>query len=273
MRKPPNETGNDSLKSVRPERSRGGHRSSASSSDASTSLGTNGEGGGHVPVRRCILSGERAPQHLLVRLAVSPDGELAPDVNAKAPGRGAWLGVSRVELEQAIVKGRMKGAVARAFKTGGVSVPDNLPEWIEAQLRQATLDRLGLEARASNLLTGSEKIAERARDGRVGLLLHAADSRPDGRRKLDQAWRVGSDREGSGEGGIVLPVDREALSMALGRSNAVHAAILGEAAAARVLRHLARWLNYTGCSIGAGPANGGGQAATHEEDLRKTAVR
>lgn len=233
--------------------------------------------GDHIPVRRCILSGERAPQHLLVRLAVSPDGELAPDVNAKAPGRGAWLGVSRKELEDAIVKGRMKGALARAFKTGGktggVSAPDNLPEWIEAQLRQATLDRLGLEARASNLLTGSEKIAERARGGRVSLLLHSSDSRPDGRRKLDQALRVGTEREGSGETGLVLPVDRDALSMALGRDNAVHAAILGDKAAARVLRHLARWLNYTGCSNGAAPADGVGKAATHEEDFRKTAVR
>ncbi|WP_420607747.1 DUF448 domain-containing protein [Novosphingopyxis sp.] len=229
------------------------------------------------PIRRCILSGERAPQHLLIRLAVSPDGELAPDVGARAPGRGAWLGVSRGELEDAIAKGRMKGALARAFKTGGktggVTVPDNLPEWIEAQLRQATLDRLGLEARASNLLTGSEKIAERARSGRVSLLLHACDSRPDGRRKLDQALRVGTGREGSGETGLVLPVDRDALSMALGRDNAVHAAILGEEAAARVLRHLARWLNYTGCRNGAAPAYRDGQAATHEEDFRKTAVR
>lgn len=257
MRKPPNDTVDAAVDPV---------------------LAEPGEGSGstrteHDPIRRCILSGERAPQHLLIRLAISLDGELAPDVNAKAPGRGAWLGVSRDELQTAMDKGKLKGALARAFKTGGVTAPDNLPAWIEAQLKQATLDRLGLESRASNLLTGSEKIAERARSGRVSLLLHASDSRPDGRRKLDQALRVGTEREGSGDVGLVLPVDREALSMALGRDNAVHAAILGEKAAARVLRHLHRWLNYTGCSNGAAPADGDGQAATHEDDLRKTAVR
>ena len=251
MRKPPNDTGDERLDTE----------------------GTGKGRGAHVPVRRCILSGDRAPQHLLIRLAVSPDGELAPDIHAKAPGRGAWIGVSRAELEQAIEKGRMNGALARAFKTGGITVPDNLPEWIDTQLRQATLDRLGLEARASNLLTGSEKIAERARGGLVSLLLHSSDAKPDGKRKLDQAWRVGMDREGRGEGGIALPVDREALSMALGRENAVHAAILGEKAAARVLQHLARWLNYTGCSIGAGPVAGTDDAVTDDEDLRKTAVR
>ncbi|MGD9812036.1 MAG: YlxR family protein, partial [Sphingobium sp.] len=45
--------------------------------------------------RRCILSGERASPDHLVRLALSPEGEVMPDVRAKAPGRGAWIGVSR----------------------------------------------------------------------------------------------------------------------------------------------------------------------------------
>ena len=283
MRKLPNDTpdtdlGSASQDQIAPGQTAPGETASGDKNmilpdEGAPSPGSHGHKDRSSPVRRCILSGERAPQDMLVRLAVSPDGMLAPDVNAKAPGRGAWIGVSRSELEAAIEKGRMKGAIARAFKTGGVTMPDNLPEWIETQLRQATLDRLGLEARASNLLTGSEKIAERARGGRVNLLLHTLDSRPDGRRKLDQALRVGTEREGSGDTGLVLPVDRDALSMALGRDNAVHAAILGEKAAARVLHHLRRWLNYTGCSNGAAPADGDGQAATHEDDLRKTAVR
>ena len=225
-------------------------------------------------MRRCILSGDRAPQELLVRLAVSPDGELAPDVNAKAPGRGAWLGVTRAELEQAIEKGRMKGAVARAFKTGGVTVPANLPEWIEAQLKQATLDRLGLEARASNLLTGSEKIAERARGGRVNLLLHSSDSRPDGRRKL---WIRRCAWEPSAKGRAISASSCRWTARPYlwhwGATMRSTPRFWGRRPAARVLRHLARWLNYTGCSNGAAPADGDGQAATHEEDFRKTAVR
>ena len=49
--------------------------------------------------RRCILTGERAAPENLVRLALSPDNCVMPDVRAKAPGRGAWIGVSRAELE------------------------------------------------------------------------------------------------------------------------------------------------------------------------------
>ena len=100
----------------------------------------------HTPERKCILSGEHAARDDLLRLALSPDGEIWPDIRARAPGRGAWLGVDRPTLEKAQAKGRLKGALARAFKTGDISVPENLGERIEAALRQAVLDRLGLEA-------------------------------------------------------------------------------------------------------------------------------
>jgi hypothetical protein len=99
------------------------------------------------------------------------------------------------------------------------------------------LDRLGLEARAGTLLTGSEKIEVAARRGDVHLLLHAAVAGEDGNRRLDQAWRVG---EGDQQG-LVIPVERAILSMALGRQNVVHIALIDRAAAARVGHALARW--------------------------------
>ena len=70
----------------------------------------------------------------------------------------------------------------------------------------------------------------------------------DGRKKLAQAWRVGEDDEGSGREGLVLPVDRGTLSMALGRENAVHLALTDARAADRVLAHLSRWQFFTGWS-------------------------
>jgi predicted RNA-binding protein YlxR (DUF448 family) len=69
-------------------------------------------------------------------------------VRARAPGRGAWIGVSRAELEQAQQKGKLRGALARAFKGAPVTIPEDLGERVEAALRQAALDRLGLEARS-----------------------------------------------------------------------------------------------------------------------------
>ena len=200
----------------------------------------------HTPERKCILSGTHAARDALIRLALGPDGQVAPDVRARAPGRGAWIGVDRATLDAANAKGKLKGALARAFKTGDLNVPADLGARIEAALRQAVLDRLGLEARASNLILGSEKIETAARRGQVALLLHAADASAEGRRKLDQAWRVGSEQEGSGAQGLVFPEGRAILSLALGRENVVHAAIIDRAAAARVNNALARWRAFIG---------------------------
>ena len=208
------------------------------------------------PERKCILSGEHGARGELVRLAISPDGLVLPDIHAKAPGRGAWLGVSRAELETALAKGKLKGALARAFKGAALTIPEDLPQRIEEGLTRALLDRLGLEMRAGHLILGSERIAEHARGGAVELLLHASDASDDGNRKLDQAWRVGREAEGSGETGVVLPLDRAALSVAMGRDNVVHMALADPAAAARVSLALSRLMHFTGPQ--AAVATGGG---------------
>lgn len=205
--------------------------------------------------RKCILSGDRADPDMLVRLACGPNGEILPDIRAKAPGRGAWIGVSRTELEQALAKGKLKGALARAFKTGDLQIPGMLPGLIEDGLRKALLDRLGLEAKASMVLTGSEKIDVACRKGQVQLLLHAADAAADGNRKLDQAFRVGQEAEGTDLAGIVLPVDRQALSMAMGRDNVVHIAVTDSRAASRLRAAIGRLESYLGCANGA-PVHG-----------------
>ena len=196
--------------------------------------------------RRCVLTGEIAPRDALVRLALSPDDEVLPDPRAKAPGRGAWLGVDRAGLTAAMANGKLRGALARAFKGGGLIIANDLPERIEAALRRAALDRLGLEMRSGRLILGSDKIANEARMGKVAALYHAADASVDGARKLDQAWRVGLEEEGSGRTGTRLPLDREALSVALGRENVVHLALADAQSAGRVAIAMGRLQSYLG---------------------------
>ena len=198
------------------------------------------------PERRCILSGEHGSRDELIRLALSPDGELAPDVLARAPGRGAWIAVSRADLEKATGNGKLRGALARAFKGVPVAIPADLSERIELALVRALTDRLGIELRSGNVVLGGEKIAQAARSGAVAALYHAADAREDGSRKLDQAWRVGEEAEGSGMQGTILPLDRAALSVALGRDNVVHLALTDSAAAQRVAAPLQRLMRFLG---------------------------
>jgi len=213
-------------------------------------------------IRRCILLGDRALRETLVRLALSPDGAVHPDVRAKAPGRGAWIGVTRIELDTAIAKGKLKAALARAFKTGPIAIPDDLSDKIASALERAVLDRLGLEARTGNLLTGAEKIETAARSGKLHMLLHACDAGSDGNRKLDQAWRIGNDEEGSDLRGLVLPVPRTILAVALGRQNVVHIGLTDPDAAGRVRDSLHRWLHFIGPDPTPAPCETASQGAS-----------
>ena len=209
-----------------------------------------------APERRCILSGSNAGRDAMLRLAMGPTGPDAqhvvlPDPLARAPGRGAWIGVDRAALTTALANGRLRGALARAFRTGALAIPDDLPDLAQAGLTRALTERLGLEFRAGRLILGSDRIARAARDGKVAALFHAADASDDGARKLDQAWRVGMEAEGTGKAGLRLPLDRATLSVALGRDNVVHLALTDAGSAQRVTTSLQRLLNFLGA-----PADG-----------------
>ncbi|MFM9979052.1 MAG: DUF448 domain-containing protein [Sphingomonadaceae bacterium] len=212
--------------------------------------------------RTCILGRTHGQRERLIRLALAPDGTVLPDIRAKAPGRGAWIGVARPALETALAKGKLKGALARAFKTADIAIADDLPQRVEDALRRDALDRLGLEARASTLVTGAARIDETARAGKVALLLHAADASTDGRRKLDQAWRVGQDEEGSGRQGVALAADRAILSAALGRDNVVHIGVTDARAAARVALALDRWHGFIGLPLTGWPCASDAQGSS-----------
>jgi uncharacterized protein len=218
----------------------------------------------HVPERTCVLTRRKGTRDRLIRLALGPDGDVAPDVRARAPGRGAWISVGRAELDEANAKSRLKAALARAFKTDKLQVPPDLGEQTERALRQAALDRLGMEARAGNLVNGADRIEAAARSGKVHLLIHAADAGEDGRRRLDQAWRAG---EGERQG-VTFPEGRTILSLALGRENVVHVALTDRAAATRVIDALARWRAFIDPDAGldgGDPATGSGTAEETDE--------
>ncbi|KAJ8136579.1 hypothetical protein OY671_010208, partial [Metschnikowia pulcherrima] len=138
------------------------------------------------------------------------------------------------------------GASARAFKGAPSTIPSDLPERTEAASSRASTDRSGIESRAGNMSSGTEKIAQGCRAGAVTFSAHASDAGSDGPNKSAQAWRGGEEAEGTGSKGIILPSDRAASSVALGRDNVVHSASTDDAAAARVAAPLQRSSHFMG---------------------------
>lgn len=172
-----------------------------------------------MPERRCILTFDTLPAEMLVRLVQDPQGNLVPDVAAKLPGRGVWVKADGVAIRDAIENGRFIKAVSRSLKASlpKGAVPSDLVETITRLLQKRCLDRLGLEQRAGNLITGFDKIGAaltKKGTGVPALVFAASDGAEDGRRKVRSA--VGRDIP------VVDLFSRDDLSLALGRDNVVH---------------------------------------------------
>ena len=63
----------------------------------------------HVPERRCIACGQRAPKRQLTRIVRTPQGTVQADATGKSSGRGAYL----CSLTDCWERGIRKGGLER----------------------------------------------------------------------------------------------------------------------------------------------------------------
>ncbi|MDZ7629308.1 MAG: RNA-binding protein [Parvularculaceae bacterium] len=177
-------------------------------------------------LRTCIAGGGEHPPAGLIRLCLSPDGIVTPDLGAKLGGRGAWISADK----QAIERAASKGLFARAFKKPA-SAPENLAALIEAGLEKRALAALGLARRTGDAVAGFDQVKAALEKGRAQVLIAAADAGADGQSKLARIARALP---------RVVGFSSAALSAALGKDKVVHAALVKGPAAARFLSETTR---------------------------------
>ena len=166
--------------------------------------------------RRCIVSGDVLPDSKLIRFVVSPDGQVTPDIAAKLPGRGIWVGASKAALTTAI----RKGLFAKAAKAN-VKIADDLVTRVEDLLVARIQSDLGMARRAGLLLMGFDTVLRALQsDAPPALLIEASDGAGDGKRKLFGASHARSLKIQTIE--CLTSAD---LSVAVGRENVIHAAL------------------------------------------------
>ncbi len=179
------------------------------------------------PERRCLASGRVAPKTSLIRLVVSPDGKVVPDLDAKLPGRGHYLAPERAVVERAEAKGLIRRAT-------GAEVEPGMAGRLEALLVRRLVERIGLARKAGQAVAGFEKVREHLKkaSGTAGaVLLEASDGAADGRSKL-VPLAPGAE--------VVDCLSASELAQAFGREHTVHGFVARGAFAERIVQEAGR---------------------------------
>jgi uncharacterized protein len=192
-----------------------------------------------VKERTCIVTRTVRPRDELIRFVRDPDGGVVPDLKGVLPGRGVWV-TARADL---VAKAVERKLFAKAFR-GEARADMDLVDRVGDLLLRRALDFLGMARRAGQAVSGFFKVEELIGEGRAGVLIEAGDGAEDGRRKLRNRFLAALSEAGIEAGGtdrVVSCFTIEQLSLALGRTNVVHAALikgrLGEEFLAVARRH------------------------------------
>jgi predicted RNA-binding protein YlxR (DUF448 family) len=192
--------------------------------------------------RTCIVSREQADPDELIRFVVGPDGSVVPDLKRSLPGRGCWVTGDRLHIDKAVAK----KLFSRAFRKEVAVAPD-LGEAVEQLLAKAALGILGLARKSGAVALGAAKVDSVVRSGEALLVLHANEASPDGVRKIAQARRATA-RAGGPEIHAYKLFSEADLSLALGGTNVIHAAVLARDAGKAVLKRMVALDRYRGGS-------------------------
>jgi len=188
--------------------------------------------------RMCVATRTCQPVDDLIRIVLSPENVLVPDLKSNLPGRGAWVSARRAMVEQAV----KKGVFARAFHTT-VKNGEDLPELIAQLLRQNAISRLSLAKKAGVLVSGAAKVERQITKHKTTVLIHAKDGAADGKRKID-----GCLKSKYGEEANRVPIinffTTEELSLALGLENVIHAAIADKRIGANLVSAVKKLEDY-----------------------------
>ena len=204
------------------------------------------EGTGEGSERQCAVTRQSLPPEALIRFVLSPGGEIVPDLERRLPGRGVWVSCDREILKKAI-----NSKVFSKSLKDQVNVPPDLIDRLEVMLTRRATDALALANKAGRLIAGFQQVDTALEKGSVAALVHGAGAADDGRGKLDRKFKA-IQRERGSPAPICDVLTIAQMSLAMGRSSVVHAALIPGRLTERFLREAERVSRYRTCSAVSG---------------------
>jgi predicted RNA-binding protein YlxR (DUF448 family) len=213
---------------------------------------------GTAPERTCAVTRAKLTPAELIRFVRAPDGTITPDLAHRLPGRGVWVTAERAVVAEAAAR----NAFARSLKRQ-VAIPHDLAGLVEELLVERCIQALAIANKAGLVVAGFAKVETAIAAGRMAALVHASEASADGKAKLDGRLRARLSASGVGNNAasvepsppsllsrpdvapeIVTDLTIRELSLALGRENVVHAALIKGGAAQYFLTEVQRLRRY-----------------------------
>lgn len=188
--------------------------------------------------RRCALSREAYEPDLLIRFVADPGGDIVPDLARRLPGRGVWVKADKASVAEAA----RRNVFARSLKRS-VRVDPELHERVERLIEKRVLEALALANKAGAVTIGFQQVDALIESGGAFVLAQAQDAAEGGREKLIRKF-VAVQRAQGREPALVTSLSTAQLSLAIGRSNVVHAALIQGGTAERFLSEAERFSRY-----------------------------
>jgi predicted RNA-binding protein YlxR (DUF448 family) len=192
----------------------------------------------HTPLRTCVVTRGTYPPDELIRFVLDPAGRVVPDLANRLPGRGVWVVCGRDAVAAAV---RSK-AFARSLRRQA-SAPDDLTDLVERLMVRRALDALSLANKAGLVTAGFMRVEAAILAGTAAVLVHATEAAGDGVAKLERKFQAIARSSGC-PAASAREFSVEQLSLAIGRSNVVHAALSNGGATANFVKEAARLARY-----------------------------
>jgi len=170
--------------------------------------------------RFCAATGAVRPVGEMIRFVAAPDGRVVADIRRRLPGRGIWITATRQALGTAIERKAFGRGLKQEVRPGR-----DLIEATERLIETDVLQALSIAHKAGRVAIGFGKVEAALDRDRVAALIHAGDAAADGSRKLDARLRPRIEPAGVAAP-VIVNFTSAQLSLALGRPNVVHAALL-----------------------------------------------
>ncbi|MEO0670628.1 MAG: RNA-binding protein [Pseudomonadota bacterium] len=191
-----------------------------------------------APERACAVTRVAATTDDLIRFVRAPDGTVTPDLKAKLPGRGVWIGARHALIDTAV----RKRAFSRGFKMDALAA-ESLADEVGALLQRSAVQALAMATKAGAVVTGFDSVARAIETGGLTALVQACDAAEDGRSKLSR--RFVAERAANARTALeIAALTIDELSLATGRANVVHAGLTESRATSAFVQAAQRYARY-----------------------------